>query len=679
MHGLKALKNKKGSSIIMVLLAMAFISILGTILLLMASTGYQIKAAQARGERAFYSAETALDEVRAGVQHIVSESIAAAYTLMLQEYRHDDSAGDLEDIFRKHFRAQLVAHGSALLSPLDMGFVYNGGVLWDFVSDDERTSGNIAGEDFKGIVEAPGDVFILKDIIISHRSEDGFVSTISSDIAIAVPDFSYVRAAYTISGVPEFALIAKEELRIPAVSPTITGSAYAGEINVNTGESDTFRVQNGTLISSGDINVGGIDINSVSTSGRLITDNSDLWANRIIIGEHKSMADLNGDTFVADDLVLQGEGATAILAGRYYGFGSSLEFAWQSSAIIVNGIGSMLGLDGLSQLFLAGRSFIDTRTYGYDPENPTNVYMGQSISVKSDQLAYLIPAEDIAPRHMNPIIYDGVGTPVYTIDAGEYPNYHKVFRPIGGSTLVFFFRAFDSGEAANDYFESYQEDIEKYVENYISLGDFGSPANVQTSGFHYAVDSNGGGYTLTAGAPVPAAELNANAVRLGTMFGNITVTLSSNIRPPSGIANPYEYIVNEAAVDGLSNGEYEFLDGDVVRAVIIKCNGNSITNTSSLPSGVNLILSTGNVVVNNVSGEFEGLIISNGYIELYNDVNAAHSALIPSMSARNTSHDLGVFSGFLNLSVTDDSFDSSGDASLWAMNELVYFENWHRK
>ncbi|MDR2559950.1 MAG: hypothetical protein LBC86_10500, partial [Oscillospiraceae bacterium] len=77
MRGLRAILKNEGSSVIMVLIAMAFISILGTILMFMAHTGYQIKAAEARGERAFYSAETALDEMRAGIQAIVSDCIAA--------------------------------------------------------------------------------------------------------------------------------------------------------------------------------------------------------------------------------------------------------------------------------------------------------------------------------------------------------------------------------------------------------------------------------------------------------------------------------------------------------------------------------------------------------------------------------------------------------------------------
>jgi hypothetical protein len=697
MRGLRAIKNNKGSSIIMVLLAMAFISILGTILLLMAFTGYEIKAAQAKGERAFYNAETALDEVRAGVQGIVSDCIERAYTLMLQEYRHE-TADLLEEVFRQNFRYQFLTH--PLISQINYDYIYNGSVLWSFVSDDERTTGNISEAGFTGTLNTDAaDVFILENIMVSHRSADGFVSTISSDITVIVPDFSYVRAAYTISGVPEFALIAtdKIELLVPS-SAEIIGNAYAGgfnleNISVATGIGELI-ISGGALISRGDVIVDG---------GALTVSGADLWANKIYIGENNSSVSLNGSTFVADDLVLQGMGASATLSGRYYGFGNTLmlepgdlfSLASVNSSIIVNGLNSTLNMENLESLVLAGHSFIET------PGN-NDIFMGQSVSVKSDQLAFLIPSGAITNYHMNPIIYTealpgdqpvpevNLNMVLWTIGGEEktlndyVTGFHTVDVPIlaaPGQRLLFLFMEFEDRPAANIYFRDYfsqnTAEIRDYINQYLNPDFYRQPQSAQTSGYYYTSEP------INLPAALDSANLTNISSRLRQMYNNIIITLSSSIPPPAlnPPANPYEYIVNAAAVDLLANGTHEFSDGDTVRAVIIKCNGGigrTTTYTNSLPADVNLILSTGNVVVNNVSGSFEGLIISNGYIQLQNSVTATPAELIPSMSAKNVTLD-AMFSDFLNLSITDDASDNETTMTSWAMNELVFFENWRRR
>jgi hypothetical protein len=674
MRGFKALYKNKGSSIIMVLLAMAFISILGTILLSMAYTGFEIKAAQAKGERAFYSAETALDEVRAGVQNIVSDCIARAYTLMLQEYRHDN-AGLLEEIFREHFRDEFKAYG--LISQLNYDFIYNGDVLWSFITDKVRTTGNIAEDDFSGTVRADDDVFVLEDITVRHRSADGFVSVLSSDIVIVIPDFSYVRAAYTISGVPEFALIATDRIEL-LTSALIQGSAYGGSVSTGIGE---LTVANGTLISRGDIVVEG---------GRLNSD-YDIWANKIYIGDNNSAVELRGSTFVADDLLLQGAGASATLAGRYYGFGNSLSLASQSSSIIVNAPGSTLNISQLEQLFLAGHSFIDTGGSG-------DILIGQSVSVKSDQLAYLVPAGAVTSHLMNPIIIlpgesivineNPGANPTILIDGNQVVVNNTAFRhalsqPVqSGHRTLFLFMKFDLREEANDYFRNYftnnSDEIEDYIKNYLpNIGLLGNLDNVQASGVYYTIGANGEPVL----SELPATEysaLTSNSERLKTMFGNITRSLSSSVQ--TNAANPYEYIVNSEKVNSLSTLAPTYFEGEGnILSAIINCNQpyRLLSSIIEIEDGeINLVISTGNIVVDR---DFEGLIISNGYIQLRNNatVTATPNALIPSMGAKNAAGE--TFSSFLNLSVTDDSFEGTGGASSWDMASLVYYENWHRR
>ncbi|NCC69852.1 MAG: hypothetical protein EOM14_16980, partial [Clostridia bacterium] len=80
------LKSNSGSGIITVLVTMLFITALGATLLFTSYTGYLIKVSERGGKDSFYSASTAMDEIKAGIQQAVTESLATAYTEVLSEY-----------------------------------------------------------------------------------------------------------------------------------------------------------------------------------------------------------------------------------------------------------------------------------------------------------------------------------------------------------------------------------------------------------------------------------------------------------------------------------------------------------------------------------------------------------------------------------------------------------------
>jgi hypothetical protein len=113
---------------------------------------------------------------------------------------------------------------------------------------------------------------------------------------------------------------------------------------------------------------------------------------------------LYGKTYVADDLTLAGRGARAELKGSYCGFGAGTD-AGTSSAIVINGKNTVFDMDGLDRLILAGVSFLDTPG--------SAVRTGESVSVKSNQLAYLADGSCLT---LTPLYdTDGDGE----LDAGE--------------------------------------------------------------------------------------------------------------------------------------------------------------------------------------------------------------------------------------------------------------------
>ena len=72
-------KRNSGSSIVIVIIAMAMIGILATTLLWMSYINYKIKVNDIRNKNSFYSAETVMEQILAGLQKESSDAVALAY------------------------------------------------------------------------------------------------------------------------------------------------------------------------------------------------------------------------------------------------------------------------------------------------------------------------------------------------------------------------------------------------------------------------------------------------------------------------------------------------------------------------------------------------------------------------------------------------------------------------
>lgn len=89
---------------------------------------------------------------------------------------------------------------------LGSNLFYNGqyktDALKDFVSGPAQVTGS-------GTVSSTVDGIILKGVTVSCTDTKGYTTTVTSDISVGMPEFSYVVSNYSISGLPSFALIAK--------------------------------------------------------------------------------------------------------------------------------------------------------------------------------------------------------------------------------------------------------------------------------------------------------------------------------------------------------------------------------------------------------------------------------------------------------------------------------------
>ncbi|EJW95663.1 hypothetical protein EVA_16230, partial [gut metagenome] len=210
----------------------------------------------------------------------------------------------------------------------------------------------------------------------------------------------------------------------------IQGNAYAGLIeptpeagkkplSIQVKPNTHLKVSKGSpLVCQGEIQVG--------AQGGFSTDSTvELWAHGLSLAS--AQVALEGKTYFSDDLTVEsGSGSVVTLAGEYYGYGTpetakgskNQDFyaKWdptdtgKNSAITINGKSATLDLSQLQTLLLAGKNYVGTSSVG-TPGNGSNqnsdVMMGESLTVKGTQLAYLAPPELLYDgKQTNPMPYD---------------------------------------------------------------------------------------------------------------------------------------------------------------------------------------------------------------------------------------------------------------------------------
>lgn len=248
--------------------------------------------------------------------------------------------------------------------------------------------------------------------------------------------------------------------------------------------------------------------------------NTELWADNIVVApgftrkvydgsaspaagtmaRHMNNGSLTiyANAYVADDLEINGDDATVELNGTYYGYNYSQtpetnrvlsayaqdKAHTNSSAIVLNGSNTDLDLSGLTQLYVAGRSYISTSTVRQtnissadnsatvtyvNAENDTDPYTpnedirtGESISVKSNQIAYMPSgtmvnsAGETVPKFTS--VYPEFNTVIYGAIRGWLNDTDPVkTEVISGKTYTFL--NFKSSADAEAFFKWYANDL----------------------------------------------------------------------------------------------------------------------------------------------------------------------------------------------------------------------------
>ena len=189
----KCVKQKlddRGSAMVMVIVVVAFITILATTLLYVAGANYFRKITDLKTKESFYEAETALEEIRAALMVEVSAAAKEAYTTVTINYAAADSTTRAY-LFQNEFLDALAANWKDKTNSFDADAdsnVYEL-VLQSLVSDPYKMAITLSIE---GNPLYTGDNHAeLKGVELQYTDAQGYTTMISTDFWIAVPSFNW--------------------------------------------------------------------------------------------------------------------------------------------------------------------------------------------------------------------------------------------------------------------------------------------------------------------------------------------------------------------------------------------------------------------------------------------------------------------------------------------------------
>lgn len=489
--------DNRGSTLLTVIICLAFVSVMGIVILSAVMTNLNMKLVDSKSKKSFYSSEVVLDKLRVAVQETLAESIRNVYEdEILTNYAYYLSYD--EDYKNDRIQKMVAARFVVLAADADDADSYeailaraSGGegylvnmekfVEKEYLTEEERRMINTPGLVFETEGEA-NHLLRLKDIRVEYDDE-GYRTAISTDIVVNIPKFSFGElideTQYKLDQpFRQYVLMAEGRLVSDNISGSsnITGNVFAGGgiyINGKNSGSHSVNIKGGLIASDNDIVVSDtatLNIEAVEPSSpypvvwaqNLFTLTSDAYS---AASSLKTGLNIDGITVIKDDLSLEGRNSDVTLKGAYIGYtgGNSSK----ASSILVNGAGSRLDLRGLTDLILAGRAKVMVQDAKLGRE--TEILTGESLAIKSNQRAYLLPGSFIMGVNHNPLTpedYLAGAIPQVLIndDEFEFSKYISRQNPYiiaakqtGDTVLRYYYLNFDRGWKADAFFKDYYD------------------------------------------------------------------------------------------------------------------------------------------------------------------------------------------------------------------------------
>lgn len=757
---------------VMVLVAMGMGLILVGVLMNIAMLNYQMKVTEYKSKDNFYSAEVVMDQIHAGLELEVSDSVAAAYSKTMQYYgmsgsteatrktsfkenyiktlreRLQDGADDTKYLLGKEeaYDATSGMYTKGLLAYLDsdLAEMYRAGMG---VANARSTNIiRVTCADGNYTMETTTSGIVLKGLKVVYVDDTGFYSEIQTDIEIGYPDVA-LQEASVIPNVFEYSMIADTALVNRAAKATIRDSIYAGTdgVKISSGRLDFDGAQ--YLVTPGEITVDkGTQVNFYN--GTVWTEGIHVDGGAVNKTFAASYSQPQVTYYVGDDLKISGKNSEVYLSGEYLGFNGTTESPdaddltgkKNSSAIIVNGSSTTLNLSRLDRLVLGGNAYIATgnsdevhfeesesnAAAGMTGGQNKNVLLGNSLAVKTDQIAFLAPAECLGTSGgqtligKNPMsaaeyqrwmalktqyadykLLDEMRTvnllgkslsSYFGTDTGVH--YQTVFQTINGESICYVYLKMDEKQAAayyRDYAEAAQSSLIRYAAKYQNniLVNTASGATT-TRGNLYTYNKNTA--TLSIVPEVLTADSQANTdfesrrTQISKNYSSLCSKLTLNANSISDAEknfSVYHNLINTTSLNSLAAGERKVYQSGNDKAIVINNKGGEALKVQQSSDKVKLVIASGDV---EVQGSFSGLIIADGTITLLDYTGAELSAdkaavtrLLQMVPADGSDTVSLIEKYFINGSRYVFNRNNDGGSSYMNLADVIAYRNWSKQ
>jgi hypothetical protein len=419
--------------------------VLAVLLLSVSLLNYRMKYVNLYSQDNFYDAESILDEIRTGLTKDISTAVESAYKTTLEKYGSLDEA-ERNALYKKSFM-DTVKTLAIIDSDTDLKENYDLAHLWGMVEESQRsevslgtvgTSKMSTASDLVTVTDASGNESVefsaslkaakynstefntklvfdetngtvtLKNLVIKYKDSKNYMTQIQTDIVLSCPDIDYLETSANPTDLFQYVFVANDETKAEnGGTLNVSGSAYLGydgatlnDLVMSVSPITDDGTTKGKLISGSTV--------QVNHGTNLTITDMETWVQDLYVSSaNLQITSVNSGltkTYIGDDLTLEADstaGPNVTLAGDVKAYGSDTSDASTSSAFLINCLNAKLDMTGVSSLMIAGNAYVATKVADASgdtvEDTNTNVEMGESVSLKSDQRAYLVPSEYIAP------------------------------------------------------------------------------------------------------------------------------------------------------------------------------------------------------------------------------------------------------------------------------------------
>lgn len=478
-----SLRNENdGAALLAVLIILVVISIIAVVITQITLTNIQMREVERSNKANFYDAESIMEELYAGANEAAAEQMSQAYQMVLQNYLSESEAGtDLQGLFREAYIAGLKSYFEAGSDR------YKVDTLRACIATDSHKPCLVTEEaDAEYTADSDEGIFTLKNVKVTYRDDRNYETTITTDLVFSTPQMNF-SGGQQMKDFMKYALIADDKIEVNASPITVDGNVYAGENGIEALTNGSGDFSGNVLLTRGDIILNG------GSKLSLGDGKTEMWAENIETkGKSSSTLTIEGNCYVADDLSMNGVGSSVTLNGNYYGYNFQEDYAAQntsmdakfSSAIMINARDCRLDMQNLNYLMLAGRTFISRGVYtDSDKQNASkdnsDIMLGESLAVRTNQLAYYVPEAYIDAGTLN-FTADGLlnfqndtgiqNIETYLSSGHQVTAYH--YKDKGRGTKTYYYLNFADEQKANDYFAAYctanSSKVGGYAEHYLA-------------------------------------------------------------------------------------------------------------------------------------------------------------------------------------------------------------------